>query len=251
MMPGRSDEDLAGAVKRAVASAPLIKRFYTEATVRKEAGGFAVLLDGKPVRTPGRKVLAVPRREVAEALAAEWLAQGETINPATMPVTRLVNSAIDGVAGNERAVAADIGKYAGSDLVCYRADWPEALVAAQTKTWDPVLEWAKATHGWRFVQSVGVVHVEQPEASLRGVEAAITGFDAFALAGLHTMTTLTGSVLLALAVAQGRLDAVAAWKAAHLDEDFQISQWGEDTEARTRRAARWAEMVAAALLVRA
>jgi len=250
-MAGRSDDDLAGAVKRAVAPQPLPKRFYAAAGLREEAGGFAVVLDGKPVRTPGRKPLAVPTRSIAQALAAEWEAQVGTIDPGTMPLSRLVNSAIDGVVGAEASIATDVAKYAGSDLVCYRADFPEGLVAMQARLWDPVLEWAYTTHGWRFVCSVGVMHVAQPEASLRGVGATLGRYDAFALAGLHSMTTLTGSVLLALAVAEGRFDVAEAWTAAHADEDWQVSRWGEDAEATARRAARWREMAAAAKLVAA
>ena len=250
-MSGSRDDDAArsAAAARKGAGAELPKRFYKSAGVREAAGGFAVLLDGKSVRTPGRKPLLVPARAIADAIAAEWSAQVGTINPATMPLTRLVNSAIDGVFGHEASVAADIAKYAGSDLVCYRTDIPEALIALQNQHWDPVLAWAAAAHGWEFVRSVGIVHVAQPPATLRGVLETIVRFDAYALAGLHSMTTLMGSVLLALAVAEGRLTAGSAWVAAHVDEDFQIGKWGEDDEAAARRAFRWRDLQAAALLV--
>jgi chaperone required for assembly of F1-ATPase len=231
------------------ANAELPRRFYKTAEVREQSTGFAVVLDNKPVRTPGRKPLTVPARSIAEAMAAEWASQAEAINPATMPMTRLVNSAIDGVVGAEASVAADIAKYAASDLICYRADFPESLVALQTLHWDPVLAWARESHGWRFAQSVGVVHVAQPPDTLRSIGEAIASHDAYALAGLHSMTTLMGSVLLALAVAGGRLSAAEAWTAAHVDEDWQISQWGEDADARVRREYRWREMQAAALLI--
>jgi len=151
------------------ANAELPRRFYKQSTAEPQGDGFAVLLDGKPVRTPGRKPLVVPRREAAEAAAAEWTAQGDTINPATMPMTRLLNSAIDGVVGAEASVAADAAKYAGSDLICYRAEFPDKLIAQQTEHWDPVLAWAESAHGWRFVRSAGVIHVPQPEATLCGV----------------------------------------------------------------------------------
>ena len=216
----------------------------------EEAGGFAVVLDGKPVRTPGRNPLTVPKRSIAQALAAEWEAQVGTIDPATMPLSRLVNSAIDGVVG-ARPASPPISPNMPAATLLYRADFPDGLVAMQARLWDPVLDWALTAHGWRFVCSVGVMHVPQPAASLRGVETALQRHDAFQLAGLHSMTTLTGSVLLALAVAQGRLEAAEAWTAAHADEDWQVSRWGEDVEAKARRQARWREMMAAAKLVAA
>ncbi len=241
------DQEIDAAVKRANV-APLPKRFYKSATVGAHADGFAVLLDGKSVRTPGKAVLVTPRQDIADVIAAEWSAQGEFIDPKGMPLTRLVNSAIDGVAGQEAEVAADAAKYAGSDLVCYRSDGPEALAALQALHWDPVLAWAKDAFGVKFRTSVGVIHVAQPAQAVPRVEAALAGLKPFELAGVHSMTTLTGSVLLALAVTRGNLDPAAAWTAAHVDEDFQISQWGEDAEAVLRRAFRWRDMQAAALL---
>ena len=244
------DEDAArsAAAARTGANAEMPKRFYAAASVGETAGGFAMLLDGKTVRTPGKKPLAVPRRTVAEALAAEWDAQVKIINPATMPLTRLVNSAIDGVVGQERAVAADVAKFAGSDLLCYRADLPEGLVALQQQHWDPVLAWAERDLGCRFNVTVGVGHVAQPPESLARIEALAAGYDAFALSGLHSMTTLMGSVLLALAAARGHLTGEAAWTAAHVDEDWQISLWGTDDEAVARRQSRWRDMQAAMVL---
>ncbi len=239
---------LAAAIKRAnVVQLP--KRFYKEATFRPHPNGFAVVLDGKSVRSPGKAELVVPREDIADAMAAEWAAQGEFIDPKVMPVTRLVNSALDGVAGREAEVAADCLKYAGSDLLCYRADFPDALVALQLRHWDRPLAWAETTFDCRFVRSVGVGYVEQPATNAPHIAAAIAALDAFQLAGLHSMTTMMGSVLLSLAVAHGQLDAAAAWTAAHVDEDFQISQWGEDAEACSRRQYRWRDMQAAALLV--
>jgi len=226
-------------------------RFYKLVEVREHDLGFAIVLDGRAVRTPGRKELVAPSRQVAQALKAEWEAQVSKIDPATMPLTRLLNSAIDGVVGAELEAAADAAKYAGSDLICYRSDFPEGLAKAQSARWDPILAWAQSAHGWQFVTSVGVVHVSQPPETLRSVALAICQFDAFALSGLHSITTLTGSVLLALAVAGGKLDAEVAWAAAHVDEDWQISKWGEDEEAKARRAFRWREMQAATLLMRA
>ena len=246
------DEDAArsAVAARKGAGTVLPKRFYASVGVREHRSGFAVALDGKLVRTPGRKELTAPERAVAEAVAAEWTAQGAVINPATMPLTRLVNSVLDGVIGNEPAIAADAAKYAGSDLVCYRAEAPKELVALQNQHWDPVLAWAAHDLGCPFVTSVGIAHVTQPPAALATIATTVAAFDAFALAGLHCMTTLMGSVLLALAAARGRLTAEAAWAAAHVDEDWQISLWGQDEEAGARRANRWRDMQAAAMLLR-
>jgi chaperone required for assembly of F1-ATPase len=224
----------------------LPKRFYKEVATKDEGGGTALLLDGKPVRTPGKAPLALPSRALAEAVAEEWRAHGERIDPSTMPLTRLANSAIDGVAGREQAVIDDILAFAGSDLLCYRAEGPRGLTEAQSQHWDPVLAWAREALGAPLVLSQGVTHVAQPEVSLRRLKEDLAERDAFRLATLHVMTALTGSALLALGVALGRLTPEAAWQAAHVDEDFQISQWGEDAEAAARRQNRWRDFEAAA-----
>lgn len=222
------------------ASAP--RRFYREATVESGAEGFALSLDGRPARTPGKARLALPTRALGDAVAAEWNGQGETIDPRAMPLTRLANSAIDGVSREMEAVRADLARYAGSDLVMYRAGEPDQLVTAQAAAWDPVLAWAHEALGARFVLSQGVMFVEQPERALALVRVALDAeTSAFALGALHVMTTLTGSVLIALMHAAGRLSAEDAWAAAHVDEVFQESRWGEDHEAMVRRAARQAE----------
>jgi chaperone required for assembly of F1-ATPase len=227
----------------------LPKRFYQDVTVKDEGGGAALLLDGKTVRSPGKAPLVLPTRALAEAVAEEWRAQGERIDPATMPLTKLANSAIDGVAGREPDVIGDIVKHAASDLVCYRAHAPQGLAEAQAKHWDTVLAWAKDALGAPLKLSDGVVHVAQPKASLDRLEGAIRGRDPFSLAALHVMTALTGSALLALAVALGRMTPQQAWQAAHVDEDWQISQWGQDQEAAERREARWRDFAAAARLL--
>jgi chaperone required for assembly of F1-ATPase len=225
----------------------LPKRFYKAASVEERDGAFQLLLDGRPAKTPARNLIAVPARALAEALAAEWQGQGTAIDPAATPLTRIVNSAIDGVADAQGAVIADLAKYAGSDLVCYRAGEPEKLVAEQARAWDPVLAWAREALGARFVLSEGVMHVVQPEAAVAAVRARLEAIDSpFRLAALHVMTTLTGSVLTALAHAAGALDAAEAWAAAHVDERHQESRWGEDEEALARRAAREADFLAAA-----
>jgi chaperone required for assembly of F1-ATPase len=228
----------------------LPKRFYKEVAVNDEAGGAsAPLLDGKPVRTPGKAPLTLPTRALADAVAEEWRAQGERIDPSTMPLTRLANSAIDGVAGREEAVIDDIAKHAGADLLCYRAEGPKALVAAQQRHWDPVLALARDSLRAPLVLSQGIVHVAQPAASLARIRGAFEGLDPFRLAALHVMTALTGSALLALAVFKGWLTPEEAWEAAHVDEDFQISQWGEDAEAKQRREHRWRDFQASARML--
>jgi chaperone required for assembly of F1-ATPase len=166
-----------------------------------------------------------------------------------MPLTRLANSAIDGVAGREAEVRADIAKYAGSDLVCYRADGPDELVRRQAECWDPILAWARDVLGARFEVATGIMPVTQPEPSKAAVAGALDRLDAFTLAPLHVMTTLTGSVLLVLAHARGHISADVAWALAHVDEDFQIGKWGWDAEARARRERRWAEMAAASRML--
>ncbi len=228
----------------------LPKKFYTAVEVEPVDGGFGLTLDGKPVRTPARAPLVAPTRALAEALAEEWRRQGEQIDPADMPITRMVNTALDGVAREMAATAADIGKFAGSDLVCYRAGDPEGLVAAQQAAWGPVLDHFRDAHAARFICSEGVIFVEQPQDSRAAVERLVAREagkpdGALRLAALHVMTTLTGSVLIALALIEGVIGFDAAWAAAHVDEDHEMRLWGADEEAVARRAARLAEMRAA------
>ncbi|MCA1402996.1 ATPase [Ensifer sp. IC3342] len=227
---------------------PLAKRFYKEVSIgTAEDGDQTVLLDGRGVHTPAKHPLAVPTRRLAELLAAEWDAQSDVIDPAAMPITRIVNTAIDGVALDHRAVFDDILRFAGSDLLCYRADSPEGLVARQNDLWNPILDWAAQSLGARFILIEGVIHQEQPREA---ISAYAEGLRAFAtplgLTCLHTLTALTGSALLALAFAMERLTVKEAWAAAHVDEDWQIEHWGTDEEAFQRRENRWQEMQAAA-----
>ena len=225
--------------------APLPKRFYKDVTVAPAEDGFAILLDGKPVRTPRKLPLRVPTRALADAIAAEWAAQKERVDPASMPLSKLAITAIDGVASHMADVAAEIVKFAGSDLLCYRAEAPEALRVLQAAAWDPMLRWAKDELGVHLATARGVMPVRQGKESLARIAAAVAPFEAMALTSLHVLTTLTGSAILALAHAAGRISAEAAWAAAHVDEDWQVSQWGVDVEAAERRARRWAEMQAA------
>jgi len=224
-----------------MASQPERKRFYQSADVADSAEGFAVRLDGRPIKTPAGAPFLVPTRALADAIAEEWNAQGESIQPAKMPLTRLANSAIDGVSGRMAEVRDDITKYAATDLVCYRAMYPEALVEKQAHLWDPILSWVEKRYGAAFKTGVGVTHVTQPLASLDALQEALGRFGAFRLAALHVIVTLTGSALIALTLADGGIGEATAWTAAQVDEDWQIAQWGEDFEAAQRRKNRLAE----------
>lgn len=228
----------------------LRKRFYDKATAEVGEGGrdYAIRLDDRPVRTPARRALAAPSKPLAEAIAAEWQAQGEHIEPAAMPLTRLANTIIDGVADQADAVAAEVAKYLGSDLLFYRADTPAGLVARQNEAWDPVIAWARDELGARFVLAEGIMHVAQPESALTAGRAAIPP-DAWRLGAVHSVTTLTGSALLALALAHGRLSAEDVWAAAHVDEDWNLDQWGHDELVLQRRANRLADLQAAATVL--
>lgn len=226
---------------------PLPKRFYETVGIAEGEGGFAVTLDGRPVKTPAKKPLAVPTRTLADMIAREWQAQADVIDPGTMPVTKLVNTALDGIALDPQAVADDIVRYAGNDMLCYRAGEPEALVERQSERWDPVLDWATREHGARFILAEGVMYQEQPAEAVEAVARLVSRYrDPIALGALHTMTTISGSALLALAYAEGHLDLDTVWSLAHLEEDWTIEQWGEDEEATIRRGVRLIEMTAAA-----
>lgn len=226
-----------------------IKRFYRTVEIREAADGqHALTLDRRGARTPGRNALATKSRALMESVAREWEGQRETIEPADMPLTRLINSAIDGVARTMAETRAEVLKYAGSDLLCYRAEEPEGLAERQRLAFDPILDWAAELLGSRFRVGVGVVHVEQPAELAAAVRSAIEDFnDPVALAGLCALTTLSGSALLALAVARRKLSPEEAWRAAHVDENFQAERWGSDAEAQARRDARWHEFQAAAV----
>jgi len=228
----------------------LRKRFYKEATTG-EAGddGFSILLDGKPVRTPARRLLAAANRPLADVIAAEWNAQADTIDPARMPLTRLANAVIDAVAANPAPVADEVAKYLGSDLVCYRAESPEGLVARQAELWDPVLAFARDVLDARFVQVAGVMFAEQPAPAIAAARVHIPA-EPWRLGAVSSITTLTGSALIALALAEGALTPDTAWEAAHLDEDWQMAQWGRDELALARRAFRRGDFDAAATVLR-
>ncbi|WP_342642031.1 ATP12 family chaperone protein [Rhodoligotrophos ferricapiens] len=220
---------------------PLPKRFYKQAEVAETDGGFTVTLDGRGIKTPLKQPLTLPARTLAEAVAAEWNAQGEHVDPASMGLTRLSNTAIDRVAPDKQRIVSEILAFAGSDLLCYRAESPDPLVARQCAIWDPILKWAAESLGVGLVTATGIIHRAQPEASLAKLNTLLNDYDPFALTAIHNMTTLSGSAIVAVAVARGHLEPEAGWAAAHLDEDWQIEQWGEDAATLRRRALRKAE----------
>ncbi|MCR9149441.1 MAG: ATPase [Rhodobacteraceae bacterium] len=207
------------------------KRFWKTASATREAGGHGVALDGRPVRTPAKAPLVVPTRSLAEAIAGEWQAQGEAIDPRGMPLTRAANAAIDKVTPQFDEVAGLIAAYGGSDLLCYRAETPEALIRRQAEAWDPGLDWAEAELGARLGVAAGIVAVAQPADGLARLAAAVRGLTAFELTALYDLVALSGSLVLGLAVARGALDPGRAWDISRIDETWQIEQWGEDDEA--------------------
>jgi len=228
----------------------LPKRFYKEVRVGNAGASFAILLDGKPAKTPARNALALPNEKLAAAIAAEWSAIEGTIDPAALPLTRLANLALDAVASAPQPVIDEIVQYAGSDLVLYRAEGPEGLVALQNERWNPVLAWAAASLGARFSLAEGIVHVRQPDEVLACVrDAAGKLARPFALTAVASATNIGGSALIALALGYGALSGDDAWNAAHVDEQWNVSQWGEDAEMQRRLASRHAEFSAAAKML--
>lgn len=214
------------------------RRFYKTVAVTDD---LSIALDGRPVKTPVKARLQLPTKALAQAIAAEWDAQGEKIDPATMLFTKLANTAIDRVAPDRARIVAEVLDYANSDLVCYRAGHPPPLVERQAKVWDPVVDWARTVLDAPYEVTVGIVHKPQPEAAIAAYGSALSSLNAFELAGHYTVMTLTGSALIALMIARGALMLESAWAAAHVDEDYQIEQWGEDDEAKARRDIRHAE----------
>jgi chaperone required for assembly of F1-ATPase len=207
------------------------KRFWKAAEVTEVAGGYGVALDGRVVKTPAKATLTVPTRAMAQAIALEWDAQVEKIDPMTMPFTRTANSAIDKVTHQHADVVAMLGEYGGTDLLCYRALDQDELLARQAQAWDPLLSWAAETFDAPLVITQGVIPVEQPETSQMRLAAAVAELDSFRVAALHDLVAISGSLVLALAVARGRITAEQAWDIARIDEEFQIEAWGADEEA--------------------
>jgi chaperone required for assembly of F1-ATPase len=246
---GKSPLDPEEAVRRTTRG-PRRKRFYASAGVVESPSGFAITLDDKPIRTPSGRQVVAPVRQIAEAIAAEWDAQQEIIDPVTMPLTRFANSVVDAVTDRVDAVTDDVAKYLGSDLLFYRASHPEALVARQAEHWDPLLFWAADALGAHFILAEGIVHVRQPDSAIQAARAALPD-DPWSIAALHVITTLTGSALLALALLRGVLDSDQIWAAAHVDEDWNVEKWGMDEEVAARRAARLVDFNAAARILKA
>jgi chaperone required for assembly of F1-ATPase len=216
---------------------PTARRLYDSVAILGDTGSFRVLLKGRPVRTPGGSVLSLPTAALAAGVANEWLSQGATIRPETMPLTRLAVTAIDRIAARRRSVIDALLAYAGSDLLCYRAEEPDDLVVLQAGAWQPLVDWAGERWGARMVVGRGVVPVDQPEAALRALRGAVDRVDDVELAALSSAVQASGSLLIGLALLHGRLDAQAAYDAALLDECYQARRWGVDAEAECRRQA--------------
>ncbi|QDL90586.1 ATPase [Paroceanicella profunda] len=221
------------------------RRFWTRAEVREAEGGHAVTLDGRPVRTPAKAPLVLPSRALAEAIAAEWDAQEDRVDPASMPFTRLSNTSLDRVGPQHGAVVAMIAEYGGADLTCYRAVTPATLARRQAEAWDPLLDWADATFGARLTPVAGVMHLAQPTEALARLTDAVSGQDPFRLTALADLVSISGSLVLGLAVAHRHLDAGAAWPLSRVDEDWQSEQWGRDDEAEAHAALKRADFLRA------
>ncbi len=207
------------------------KRFWTLTQVVATDGGYGVSLDARAVRTPLRHPLVVPTRGLAELIAAEWEAQAVRVDPRTMPATRTANAAIDKVAPQRAEVVAMLAAYGGSDLLCYRAPGPAPLVARQAAGWDPLLDWAAQALDVRLAVGTGVMPVVQEATALARLAAHVDAMEPFALSAFHDLVSLSGSLVLALALSRGRIDAAGAWALSRLDEDWQAEQWGADDEA--------------------
>lgn len=225
------------------------KRFYKEVALREEPGGFAVLLDGRSIKTPAGALLVAPTRALGEAIAAEWRGQSETLKPETMALTKALNTALDRIPGSRQALIEELANYANSDLLCYRAAGPEGLVERQKAAWDPWLDWAVAQFGARLVTVTGVTHVTQSAGALEQIKSAIARFGDVELTALHAGITITGSAVLGLAFAARALTAEEVFALAHLDETFQAERWGRDAEAERMRDARLGELVVAGRLL--
>jgi chaperone required for assembly of F1-ATPase len=226
-----------------------MKRFYKTAEPVPAAGGHGVALDGKLVKTRGRHDLIVPSPPLAAAVAAEWDAQHGEIRSAAMPLTRLAGTTIDRSAAQRDAIVQQVANYAGTDLVCYRAAHPPALAALQQAVWQPLIDWAADRYGAPLAVTAGVIPASQSAASLAAFTEAVAEYDDFSLTALHAATAACGSLVIALALLEGRLDADQAFAASQLDESFQIEVWGEDAEQAKRRAALAAEIAAAAQFI--
>lgn len=223
-----------------------MKRFWKQADIAEVGSGFGINLDGRRLKTPVRSDLYVPTKALAEAIAAEWRDCGETIDPRAMPLTGLANAAIERVGPDRKAFAAGLARYAESDLICYRADGPAALVARQAESWDALLAWARRRYDVDFATCSGVMHVAQPEETVRKLAHAVATLDVFQLAGLSPLVTIGGSLVAALAVLEEMMPAKEAWEAVSLDDRWQLEKWGDDPEAKSALDARRRDFMVAA-----
>jgi chaperone required for assembly of F1-ATPase len=212
-------------------AAAAVRRFYKEASLRPSGSGHEILLDGRPVKTPVKNPLLVPSLALGQAIVEEWNGQGEKIDPRSMPLTGLANAAIDRVEPDREAFAASLAAYGETDLLCYRAEGPASLVARQSEQWDALLAWARHRFDIDFELVCGIIHRPQPARTLEQLAKAVAARDAFELAALSPLVTISGSLVIALALAEGAIDLDTAWAAASLDEIWQAEQWGEDAEA--------------------
>jgi len=226
-----------------------VKRVYSKVETRCADGGYGVALDGKPMQTPGKRELSAPTAALAAAIAAEWEAQQSEIRPATMPLTRIAATALDRTTAQRDKVVAETAKYAETDLVCYRAEHPPALIARQHAAWQPLLDWAAFRYDAGLQVASGVMPQPQSPIALKALAAAVAALDDFRLTALHLATAACGSLVIALALLEGRIDADAAFGASQLDESFQIEAWGEDAEAMERRRALAADIAAIARFI--
>lgn len=225
------------------------KRFWTEVRVSDANGGYCVLLDGRPMRTPAKADLLLPTRTLALAVAQEWEAQEEALRPDQMPLTRASNSAIDKVTPNRASVADMIAEYGSTDMLCYREPHVQPLSQRQAADWDPWLDWAHRRFDVRLQSAAGVMHIDQPAEAIQRLTSEVHGYDPFPLTALHDLVTLSGSLILGLAIAEGALDAQEAWRISRLDEQWQEDLWGLDDEAQALTESRRMAFTAAAQLL--
>ena len=226
-----------------------MKRFWTEVAITEACGGWGITLDGRPLKTPARATLAIPSLALAEAVAEEWRACGDQIDPREMPLTGLSNAAVDHIAPNPDIFRDDLARYAEGDLLCYRADHPPKLIGAQAAAWDPLLGWARQRFGAEFVVATGITHVPQPPATISALGDALAPASPFELAALSPIVTIGGSLITALALFESAIELDTAWQAVTVDDRWQINQWGDDDEAVAALANRRADFAAAARLL--
>ncbi|MEM6971756.1 MAG: ATP12 family protein [Pseudomonadota bacterium] len=226
-----------------------MKRFWRTVTASAVDGGWQVALDDRPIRTPGKVALVLPNAAMAEAMAAEWAAVGDTVDPTAMPVTRAANTAIDRVVPHYALVVDEVAGFGETDLLCYRAPAPEGLVARQRKAWDPLLDWAAESYGARLTASAGVMFAAQDAAAIAALRAAVGAHGPWRLTALHELVTISGSLVLGLAVSAGRLEAEACWRLSRIDEDWNIEEWGADDEAAAVAQKREAALLGAARIL--